>query len=84
MVSLGPGLGERGLSVILMLLATSRQGYQNKTFAAGTVVQPLKINKFCYFYSSITPAYLLTKTPIKCSKLTNFQLIIWLLILPPM
>ena len=64
MVSLGPSLGERGLSVILMSLATNRQGYQNKTFAAGPVVQPLEINEFCYVFNSYLRAYLFTKTPI--------------------
>lgn len=64
MVSLGPSFVERGLSVILMFLATNRQGYQNKTFAAGPVVQPLEINKFCYFYSRVIPPHLFTKIPI--------------------
>ena len=64
MVSLSPSLDERGLSVILMFLATNRQGYQNKTFAAGPVVRPLEINEFCYFYSRVIPPHLFTKIPI--------------------
>ena len=64
MVSLGHSFGEQGLSVILMFPAASQQGYQNKTFAAGPVVQPLEINKFCYFYSRVIPPHLFTKIPI--------------------
>ena len=63
-VSLGHSFGERGLSVILVFPAASQQGYQNKTFAAGPVVQPLEINEFCYVFNSCSRAYLFTKTPI--------------------
>ena len=63
-VSLGDSFGERGLSVILMFLAANQQGYQNKTFAAGCVFQPLEIGKFCYFFNSYSRSYLFTKTPI--------------------
>ena len=63
-VSLGHSFSERGLSVILMFSAAKQQGYQNKTFAAGPVVQPLEINEFCYVFNSCLRAYLFTKTPI--------------------
>ena len=63
-VSLGHSRGERRLSVILMSLAASRQGYQNKTFAAGPVVQPLEINDFCYVFNSLLHPYLFIKTLI--------------------
>ena len=63
-VSLGHSRGERRLSVILMFQAASRQGYQNKTFAAGPVVQPLEINDFCYVFNSSLHPYLFIKTLI--------------------
>ena len=63
-VSLGHSRGERRLSVILMFLAASQQGYQNKTFAAGPVIQLLESNDFCYVFNSFLRPYLFTKTPI--------------------
>ena len=48
-VSLGHSFGERGLSVILVFSAAILQGYQNKTFAAGPVVQLLVSMNFAMF-----------------------------------